>query len=374
MKIIIIPSWYVTEDNPNSGIFFKEQAHALKKHIPNSHVTVLYVEMQSSIKAFYQLPKIKFTEEENVYTYRYTSPHYFPKLNKFRISYLIQLYKKLYRIYVEKNGVPDVIHAHSALEGGLVALAIAKENDVKVIITEHSSVYVRGNICKWQREIACKVFDEANQVIAVSNAMKREIEKYSKRKIYVIPNIVDLSLFQYTPIRNKNEEFTFFSLAFLNKNKRMDLVINAFDTAFHGKKEVKLKIGGSGSEIIRLKELVYSKKIQTQVTFLGELKRSEVVKEMRECNAFVLASEYETFGVVLIEALATGRPVISTKSGGPEDIINENNGLLVEGNIENLRDAMVKMYKNPIEINPEEVMNNYSSQYIVEQLKKIYEN
>src|SRR5690606_9435676 len=65
------------------------------------------------------------------------------------------------------------------------------------------------------------------------------------------------------------------------------------------------------------------------VTFLGKLSRGEVRMALSNCNAFVLPSRFETFGVVLVEALAMGVPVIATRCGGPEDIVTENTGVLV---------------------------------------------
>ena len=68
---------------------------------------------------------------------------------------------------------------------------------------------------------------------------------------------------------------------------------------------------------------------------------------MQSCNAFVLPSHYETFGVVLMEALSCGKPVISTKCGGPEGIVNSQNGMLVcKKNILALGEAMETMRMN----------------------------
>ena len=82
--------------------------------------------------------------------------------------------------------------------------------------------------------------------------------------------------------------------------------------------------------------------VGSRVRFLGQLSRVEVRDAMWRANAFVLASRLETFGVVLIEALATGLPVISTGCGGPEDIIVPEVGvLLAPGDEQGLADAMV---------------------------------
>lgn len=79
-----------------------------------------------------------------------------------------------------------------------------------------------------------------------------------------------------------------------------------------------LEIGGDGPEKTKLEELVTKLGINKNIKFLGQLTRDEVKNKMNEeSSAFVLSSEYETFGVVVVEALALGKPVIATKCGGP---------------------------------------------------------
>ncbi|PQP32811.1 glycosyltransferase family 4 protein, partial [Desulfobacteraceae bacterium SEEP-SAG10] len=92
----------------------------------------------------------------------------------------------------------------------------------------------------------------------------------------------------------------------------------------------------------RLQKLAQDLGIGDCVTFLGKLDRTQVLKEMNQCQAFVLSSEFETFGVVVIEALSQGKPVIATRCGGPEEILHAGNGILVQKNDKkSLADAMV---------------------------------
>jgi L-malate glycosyltransferase len=90
-----------------------------------------------------------------------------------------------------------------------------------------------------------------------------------------------------------------------------------------------LKIGGDGALRTALEDLVSNLGVREQVHFLGRLGRQQVLAEMQAADAFVMASHYETFCVVLIEALSCGLPVVGTACGGPECIIHEQNGILV---------------------------------------------
>jgi glycosyltransferase involved in cell wall biosynthesis len=113
------------------------------------------------------------------------------------------------------------------------------------------------------------------------------------------------------------------------------------------------------------------------VIFLGKLSHENVKKEMMKCNVFVLSSLTETFGVVLIEALSCGKPVISTKSGGPDDIITRDNGILITVNDDqDLSKAMREIYDNYHLYNSNKIrqdcLNKYGSNAITDQLINLY--
>ena len=181
----------------------------------------------------------------------------------------------------------------------------------------------------------------------MSSGLKSDMLEYvqGNKEIEVIPNMVDSELFKcnFKEI-DSNDEFKFLSVGYLMYKKGFDLLLKAFKVAFINDNKVKLIIGGDGEENKKLKELAKELGIENKVEFLGYISRERVAEEMGKCNCFVLASRFETFGVVYIEALATGKPVIGTKTDAINDIINENNGLIVnKDNQEELVNALIKM-------------------------------
>jgi L-malate glycosyltransferase len=378
MKVLIIPSWYPTKENPILGVFFKEQAKALRKF--GCEVSVIYPEIRTIREVEPKWVKgIQISEEEGLRTYRYKVYNYIPARIPFSKAFLYyQRLKRLYKESVKREGKPDVIHSHSCLWGGWAAAKIAQDEKIPLVITEHSSKLIRGLIKPYEKKEIEKTLNRADKIISVGPSLKKELEKYTTKEIIEIPNIVNVESFKNNRITRQPQpnKFSFFSLALLTRNKGMDVLIKSFTNAFKGT-NVELHIGGEGDHKQELIKLTEELGMESQVHFLGALDRNQVVQHMHSCDAFVLASRFETFGVVFLEALASGKPIISTKSGGPDSIVNEKNGLLVPvDDSKELSDAMQKMVKNYSLYNPVVIQNDcqdrFSEEVIVKKILKIY--
>ncbi|AYD39337.1 glycosyltransferase family 4 protein [Clostridium fermenticellae] len=383
IKVLVIPSWYPCQNNIINGVFFKEQVEALSGYGVN--VGVIYAETQLGLRNIslsklrsYHFQTMKILED-GVFTYRFMGYSFPPKIrvlkNKFWIDRMVKLADK----YIGNNGIPDVIHAHSVLWGGYVAYIVSKKYSIPYIVTEHFSGLARGLISKREKLYAFKVFDNSRNIVCVSNSLKNLLEnQYSVHNSIVIPNMVDTEFF-YKGSRKCDSEhiFTFLDVCFLTKNKGVDVLINAFYRAFRYDNKVVLHIGGNGEELPKLKELVKKLKIEKKVIFLGELDREKVRHEMQKANCFVLSSHFETFGVVVIEALSTGCPVIATKCGGPEEILNKDIGVLTEkGDVEKLSQAMKYVYNNYNKYNSDSIrkytIKNYSKESVCKEIVNLY--
>ncbi|KFX55719.1 glycosyltransferase family 4 protein [Clostridium botulinum] len=378
MHIMVIPSWYSSPRNKVHGSFFKEQFKALSNS--GEKITVAYNEIWplTLIGKTKEKRKINFSIEDNLRTYRYRDFNYFPK-NPLMFKSFNKRMDKLYKEIVKKEGKVDIIHAHSAMWGGISAAYISEKYNIPLVITEHSSLKYAKYLKDNYKKHIYKAYESCDSLIAVGNGLKKELNTYVNKDIEVIHNMVDLSLFNTesdsdTEIRNNKT--TFFSCAFLEEGKGMELLIRCFKEAFINE-HVVLKIGGEGSLKSSLEELVKSIGMEKQIFFLGALSRQEVANEMKNCDIFALPSEHETFGVVYIEALACGKPVIGAKNGGAEDIITKENGIIIEkNNEEQLISALKYMkenYKNYDENNIRNItIKNYSEDLLVENLKGVY--
>lgn len=374
MHVLVVPSWYPTESDPVMGIFFKEQAEALQKY--GHQVTVLFQEIWS-IKTIGQHSQGLSVQSENgVPTYRFGGYNYLPRVPHSAHKIFYKRLKKLFHRIVKEQGKPDVLHAHCCLWGGWGAARLAEEEHIPLVVTEHSTAFARNLIKPEQKKYVRATLESAGKIIAVGPGLKKELSCYvSESEISVIPNIVNVDYFQ-PKIDHQNNKFRFFSVALLTHKKGVDLLLKAFANSFMDKR-AELIIGGDGEEKSNLVQLAGELGIENQVHFLGKLTRNEVKEQMQQCNAFVLASRYETFGVVYIEALACGKPIVATACGGPEMIVNEQNGMLVPTeNVDALSEAMDSIAHSLEKYDPQiirqDCIDRFSEKSVVKEINKLY--
>jgi len=353
MHSLIIPSWYPSTPDDVNGIFFRLQAQALQRAgVKVGVVAPIFRSFRTQAKTAFN-PKnygIRTYIDKDVPTYVYGSMFFFPRIPHIDRKREIAASMKLFRRYVADHGMPDVLHAHCVNSGGIIAYEIHKATGIPYVITEHSTTYARKLIRGWQRPLMYAAAQNAACRLAVSRDFAELLkEEYRGLEWQYVPNILSASFEAPIDLADKpaNEDFTFCSVAHLQHKKGYDILLPAFAEAVKAYPNLKLKIGGGGYEEFKLHRLAKDLGLENNVIFEGRLKNEEVLDLMRHSDAFVLASRHETFGVVFIEALAQGLPVIATRCGGPETIVNPSNGLLVDvGDQKSLTEALIAIYRN----------------------------
>jgi glycosyltransferase involved in cell wall biosynthesis len=229
----------------------------------------------------------------------------------------------LYRDYCKRRGRPDVLHVHSLQPAGYLCAELPAT--VRVL-TEHSSAFHATNAAELAREYA-PASSRYDARVAVSASFARKLSSLMPdgASWRYIPNLVDTGFF--SPAMQRRPATRLLTVSNLLPHKRVDWVVRAFDAVF-ADSNVELAIGGDGSERERLQALASKLNCGPRIHFLGALTREGVRREMGASSAFVLASKFETFGIVLIEALAMGCPILATDAGGPTSIVCADNGVL----------------------------------------------
>lgn len=315
----------------------------------------------------------------DVYEYKALLP-ILPKIS-FGYNYLLYFKKKalrkVYRKCTKQFGIPDVVHSHS-LFCSEWAVTLKERYNLPLVFTEHWSKLNVFQIDKYT-ERRGKAYKKADAIIAVSYALSEKLSHFFGVSSYVIFNMVNDNFFRIgRSTIQKNLEFHFIAVGSLIKIKGYNLLIEAFKKAQFSQ-NIYLDIIGEGIEVINLSKQIEQLGLQKQIILHG-IKTSEQVAQMLSVSdAFILSSFAETFGIVLIEAMANGLPVVATTCGGPEEFITEKCGLLVPpGDVRALSDAMLKIYRNKNDYNPEEIRNycysSFSQQVIAKKIIEIYDH
>ncbi len=375
MHILIIPSWYQTKEKPLRGNFFREQALALSKKINKVGVVFVYT---NGIVAKLKNRQIRLGKVREFETAEFTN-NVFELLSIPKIRYVTIILKQIYwkskiKQYIKKYGRPDLVHLHSFSEGS-IAIWIKEKYGINYLVTEHSSSFLRNEITEKQERYAKEVFSNSIANIAVSRGLQNILELKYNCKFSYIPNMVDTNFFIYKSNGQTSDDFIYLSVGYLVERKNHKMLISAFKKLYEKEKGVKLIIVGSGPETNNLMHLVEKENIKDKVVFKGLLSRNEVSDIMSKADRFVLSSAYEPFGVVLIEAMSCGLPVIATKCVGPETIIeNEKLGLLSEVNSDDLADKLLLSYYTEYDKQyiRNYIIDNFSEEAVTSKLIKKY--
>lgn len=370
MYSLFVSRGYPTSKYKMNGIFEFDQAKALV----NEGVKVVFAAVDLRSVRRWRKWGIYKSVIDGVFVYEINLPlGRVSKKVKLKLGEvaLNLLYKK-----IEKDfGTPDIIHGHFS-DHGYLAAKLSEKTGSSLVVSEHSSLINKEVIEPSLYKVCDYTYHRADALIAVSPAFKDVIKKQFKVDSIYIPNIVDLDIFTFKD-KIKKPGFNFTSVGNLKAVKRMDLLIMAFNQVFKDLPEVSLTIFGEGVKKMELLALVDKLDLSSQVTLMGLASRQDIAKHYLSSDAFVLASQSETFGVAYIEALAMGLPVIATKSGGPEGFVNAENGILIDVDSQSqLEKALLSMYNNVDQYNSESIVKNIKNQFspevVAKEIIKVY--
>lgn len=250
---------------------------------------------------------------------------------------------------------PDIIHAHHAFTPmPLLALYMAEKMKMPKILTNHS---IAGNskdslltLMSCKGLIFLRYFiSKADKIISVSKSAAKFMENLLGNKVenIIIPNGVDVNRFK--PSRREEDKATILFVGRLVHRKGVQVLIKAFSKVVKKIPEAKLIIVGEGYMKPLLQIQVKKLRLNGKVKLLGKVADSELPKIYQEATLVVIPSLYrESFGMVALEAMASGKPVIATKVGGlPEIIRDGRNGFLIPpGDHKELAEKIILLLSN----------------------------
>lgn len=281
---------------------------------------------------------------------------------------------------------PDVIHAHHAFSPiSLFSLAIGKKLKIKTVLTNHSIQFLYDVAYLW-KPFSYLLFpltqyiNYADKIIAVSKAAAIFMSHFANKYVEVIPNGVNV--WEFAP---KTKFFDGKSILFVGRlvyRKGIHRLLNVMVNVVKENSEAKLVIVGSGYLSSTIKLAVKTLKLQDNVILKGKLSKNELIEEYRRANVFILPSVFgESFGIVLLEAMASKTPIVAVSQGGVKEIIrNWETGLLVEGG-NKVKDLaknvnlllMDKTLSERIASNAFNEVQKYDWNVLVKEIERIYE-
>ena len=269
-----------------------------------------------------------------------------------------------------KKFKPDIVHSYSPIPFliGIYSKIFFKS---KFIISLHGTDVFRIK----KNRFFTMTLKYADEILAVGDSMKTNLNNYNfSKKIKYIGNGVDLEKFI---CKNKPRRKTFLSIANFRWQKNHKLLINAFFKFQKKFKDYKLILIGQGELKEKIKSQINKLKLDKNVILKGTLDREEIVNELNKTKSLILSSTIEGFPKVILEAMATGTPVLSTDVGNVSKVIKDS-GIIVENdNIDELHKGMIDIIceKNWLNksLKSQEFSKSYSWTNIAMGLEKIYE-
>lgn len=301
-------------------------------------------------------------QEKNVFRYRSVN-----LTSKVKYPLPIPLSFRVKKIITEFN--PDIVHIHHPFLLSSVAIMYGKRLGIPKILTLHTQYeqyahYVSPIPERLTQEAIKMIIHNLSYKIdcitTPSESMRKLIRSYGvKNRIEIIPNAIHLisfkedDVFKRTEIKKKynlkEDDKIILFVGRVASEKSIDKIIKAL--AIIKKRDiskVKLLIIGDGPAMDELKQLARTLKIEKDVIFAGTVSYEEIRHYYKMAYVFTIASTTETFGIVTIEALASGVPVLAVKAPGAVDILTDGvDGLLVDNDVEKFANALEKIIREP---------------------------
>lgn len=353
-RILIVPSWYP----PDGGYFFKEHSESISGMGYQVDVLVnRVIGIRKLLQAgFSALKPFRLNEENGLRVFRSIYLK-IPGSEKRNIKGWSKSILKSYARYQKLYGKPDMILAHSVTWAGYASSLIHRQYGIPYMVVEHRSFFVwstpkaREMVKPFYLPFFEEAFKSCHTLAPVSASLMpglTHLMPWVEEKAVVIPNMIREDMFLPPAKSRETNPFVFFWAGRLEHVKGVDVLLQAVHLLKQDLSSgFKVRLAGKGSLRAELESKSEELGLGDEVDFLGRISRDEMEKEMQGANCFVLPTRYEAFGVVLIEAMASGLPVIATRSGGPDSILTPENGLLVDvDDAGQLAIAMKQIMKN----------------------------
>lgn len=371
--ILLMSSWFPTRIDPYAGNFIQRFGTLLTKEY---QVSVIHTMGDKSIK------KIDVVTEviDNVRTIIVYHP--ISKSNKL-LHWWYQ--RKALRVAFRLVEDVDLLFANVLLPRGLQFVKAKKYYNCPMLLLEHASYFrssVRNQFSSLQKTIIKQTSLHIEQLMAVSEVLKKDMFPiFPTTKIEIIPEFVQLDKFELKQHQERKKK-SFIHISTLDPNtKNPSFLFEGFravvneEVRRNGSVDLHLKVV-SDQNTEMWKEWSKRSGLEAYISFYGPASWEEISEFVKQSDALILTSAYETFSIVLVEAWLTGIPVISTPVGVASDMPDFLGEQIAHNDIESFLHAIHTMSTGEKEYDPEKIRTHalqFTDQVVLDKLKVQFE-
>lgn len=372
MNVLHLLSWFPTPDDPTLGNFCVRMIDALPE---DCHSVILSVCDGKDMTKSFEVKEIPGAHHTHVQIY--IRP---PKNSIVRKLKMLRMYQYGLK-YIKKHFFdPDLIHLHVTYPLGQVALLWKKLFGYKYVLTEHWTIYQPQNkdvlVGKLKRKIV-KIANNAELIMPVSLDLQRCMEGHGiHNRFKVIYNLVNTDIFKLGAPHTSGKKQILHISTLRDEAKNFSGILRVIERLRQQRDDFELHVIHD-YDAPEFKSFVKERHLEDCVIFHGKKTSAEVAEAYQNADFFVLFSNFENLPCVIVEAFASGVPVLSTSVGGIAEILSPERGILIpQGDEDALLQGMNNLLNHYQEYNREAIrsyaIKTFAAQNIGQQIFEEY--
>jgi glycosyltransferase involved in cell wall biosynthesis len=375
-KILMIPSWYTNKAGEGGGSFFTNQALLYQERYD---VRVLYgYSPYMEHKSLYGRYKRYMTRErygskvssiqDPLPTIRFDFGHWWMREHDL-INAAIKGYRRELRNLIDEGWRPDLLHAQCAELAGIITARLSEEFGIPWVLTEHQ-VFAIANYSEYRQRLMKNALKYPKTIAVVSQHQMRCMAIHNiDRPMVVVGNLVDENVFQLAQPRKNPKPFRILTVMWPSKIKDPQTFFQALAVMVQkGHTDIEAIVIGkklnSEADTSEFRRLAEKYQVREYCQLIPHVTPAEMPRFYADADVYVSTSIAETFGLAVREAMAVGRPVVCTASGGVDDDIFDFNGFKVDiHDYEAVADALIKIKTCAAKFDPIRMRDYVVSKY-----------
>ena len=362
VRVLFVPAWYPPKDGSSAfGTFVREHVRSAALY---DHVAVLIYKSRPQ-----RWPTLGWerVDDQGVPTFYATYGH--SPIPKTTLPFALIHRRRAIRRAIQEWGRPDVIHTQDTYAYDVIKAA--QRLGIPFVISQHYTGFMRRVLDDKDVQRFRWAFARAARVLPANKFAALDYDHYGlQASITWLPNVLDTTVFcpPFKPVRRP----WLLHVSGFTAQKRFPDIVRAFVRVRAKRPEAVLHVAGDGKHRAEMEALAVRELPEGSFVFHGFLSKPQLAGLMRQSCGFVFPSEFETFGCVLMEAMACGCPVLTTRVGGIPAVVREGEAIFVEvGNIDQIAAEMIQMLDGTHGINMERVSRETRERFSYEAVGRI---